>query len=1417
MLKRRTTKNANRYMAVATIAAILILSTMLQSKVESSTMYYLTVRTDPPGIATIGGEGWYAAGTIVSLTAPYIADGYQFNYWGVDGILIPGNPIFITMDSNKTAIAHYKTLPVHNVNTGLNYTTIQAAIDDPQTIDGHTIRCDAGNYTENVDWYKSLKIIGAGAELTWIIPFEPDDGFYVTASNVTIKGFTIQSVSGYSGVFLDKVTHCDISDNILTGGGSGILLKGSSDNTISGNRIYSLPGDGIRIGDSSQRNKISSNNLNQNHYGIEVRNASNYNVISDNFVNSSDWSGIKLNWQGAGFSSVMFNNITNNILCNNYEGITLDYPSNHNFVYNNFVTDNYIGIHLRQANDTSVVHNTVISNSYRGISAESSYANTIDDNFLNNTNNAWDNGANSWNITKQTGPNMIGGPYVGGNYWSDNPNPADADHDGLGDVPYNVLGGANKDYLPLVGKVNLTSLSNPKITPSSGQARKDTFTITAEYEDNIVPYNPPNFYPETCDYNATADPTSNDEHPRLAVDSKGNVHKVWMAEVSPGHWEIWYAQLIGSGPTQKVYEQISDADVYNSTYPSIALDSSDNSHIAWIDFRPQSVDGVIVPNVAEIYYEKIMLDTGTRLPTGDRMISNGGGPSDSFASGRAVGFPPVYGTIVDSPLSPEFIEHPDIAVDFLGQVHIVWSDKRNGTDWEVYYNKIYPSGSGPGTGALQFPHDLLLTDPTVKCGNLVLHPCDPQADNCDSICPIIACSGYSLHIAWQDKRDGCWEIYYQQRNIDDLHSILDYNGGSPFLRIVSHYDANYDNGHIPLGLEVNYPSGPGDPGSDGNNSASPDIGVDSMPKKTGFVVTSNPLWTDTGLTIGIGDTVDITAQGMWSWDGSIWVTPNGASGTGGYTDQFLAGANHGELIAFVGIDPYQDGKYGTSYFPVTDTGYWPIGSSKQFQSDRHGELWLGFNDDARTQVISDNQGNVTANITVSGRVEITWMDQRPTWWQGWQYTSGGTNTPCPTVWDPTRKQYYWEVYIAVLYSWGQLSYDPLIGGLAIKRESDMCPYGGLGLYTSGPPYNQPDGYSMYPRMAVEPELTESSQTHITWQDNRDENWEIYYKEITSWCKNPTPDKRASLPILDNDIDMYPDIALEKISASIYRAHIKWQSRPIIGTPQTMVWRIFDTSRIIRTDQFPAPYMYAEIQPEGIPFPFDVLTFDMHPLIPSQNITIGVPVTYGFTFILSTPGQYRFRICARDSAGYNCTTHWMEGPTVIPFHDIAIVNIAASKTIVGKGYSMANDVTVINLGSSDEAFNVTLYANQTIIGTLTNVTIPCGCRTTITLSWNTTGFVKGNYTIWAYAWPVIGEIDKADNTFTDGWVIVTISGDVNGDRIVDISDLVITVGTIPSSPIINPENWNPNADINGDGVCDVSDLVICVGNVPSGPW
>ncbi len=130
-------------------------------------------------------------------------------------------------------------------------------------------------------------------------------------------------------------------------------------------------------------------------------------------------------------------------------------------------------------------------------------------------------------------------------------------------------------------------------------------------------------------------------------------------------------------------------------------------------------------------------------------------------------------------------------------------------------------------------------------------------------------------------------------------------------------------------------------------------------------VTANPLWTDTGIYLSLGQSVTATASGSWNpWTGVLPnYGPDGVQPSPDWNDSFLVGADSACLIAYVGSDPFQGHGGDASFFPQA-SGYWVIGSSGGFTSPVSGELWLGFNDAAVTGNVGDNSGFVTANITV---------------------------------------------------------------------------------------------------------------------------------------------------------------------------------------------------------------------------------------------------------------------------------------------------------------------------------------------------------------------------------------------------------------------------------------------------------------------
>lgn len=121
---------------------------------------------------------------------------------------------------------------------------------------------------------------------------------------------------------------------------------------------------------------------------------------------------------------------------------------NHDNVSGNYIINNYYGILLATSNNSTATENTLTNNSY-GFYLNSSSGNSIyHNNVVNNTQQAFDNGTNTWDD----------GYPSGGNYWSDQISPDNytgthqniAGFDFFVDSPYNILGAADQDHFPFV-------------------------------------------------------------------------------------------------------------------------------------------------------------------------------------------------------------------------------------------------------------------------------------------------------------------------------------------------------------------------------------------------------------------------------------------------------------------------------------------------------------------------------------------------------------------------------------------------------------------------------------------------------------------------------------------------------------------------------------------------------------------------------------------------------------------------------------------------------------------------------------------------------------------------------------------------------------------------------------------------------
>jgi hypothetical protein len=140
-----------------------------------------------------------------------------------------------------------------------------------------------------------------------------------------------------------------------------------------------------------------------------------------------------------------------------------------------------------------------------------------------------------------------------------------------------------------------------------------------------------------------------------------------------------------------------------------------------------------------------------------------------------------------------------------------------------------------------------------------------------------------------------------------------------------------------------------------------------------------------------------------------------------------------------------------------------------------------------------------------------------------------------------------------------------------------------------------------------------------------------------------------------------------------------------------------------------------------------------------------------------------------------------------------ISLVASKTVVGQGYVLPLNVSLINLDDRPWAFDVTLSTNATAIETETGINV--SGSSILSFTWNTTNFPWGNYNINV----------TAGNLSAGSSVVLTIPGDLNGDFKVSLPDLVILAQSYGSKA--GDPNWNPNADIDNNGVVDLSDLVV----------
>lgn len=298
-----------------------------------------------------------------------------------------------------------------------------------------------------------------------------DNSFINQTSDIQVFARSFHQSSLGSGDHESRIRELNFSDNSFEGSQNGIFLYAFSRHSTSSSctRVNSFIQDfdivnntfidvdkainifdyssakfGCTTGSYIRNSQIDSNSFESSNYSIYFRTSES---TSDGFDETINLNNL---------------NLTNNA----------DSNSNYFYYYEDLVASGDGPNH--NVFDLTFVNNTVQNNSYGIIWNTSTtttdiYNNIHYNNLLNTTIlSAYDQDSNDWNTTNQTGPNIIGGANIGGNFYSDYSG-YDIDNDGIGEFEFNISGNVTTDYLPITNEpfVNTAPVINSVILNST--------------------------------------------------------------------------------------------------------------------------------------------------------------------------------------------------------------------------------------------------------------------------------------------------------------------------------------------------------------------------------------------------------------------------------------------------------------------------------------------------------------------------------------------------------------------------------------------------------------------------------------------------------------------------------------------------------------------------------------------------------------------------------------------------------------------------------------------------------------------------------------------------------------------------------------------------------------------------------------
>ncbi len=344
----------------------------------------------------------------------------------------------------------------------------------------------------------------------WKIVTNSSSGIHIRNTHrfFVIRNVVVQrtnSTGESEGIYLDNVQNGRVENSDMSGFFYGIWLSLGSPNIITSSRMWDNTY-GLYIATGSSETISNNHMYNNTKYGAWI--TSSFNSIFTGNNASENGNGICSLCDGEGFVISSNNNnlfYNNTAIANDFFGFRTIFSSGNTYK-NNYVTRTQFAVIFTHSTSNTIVQNNVTNNNFGiGLEGQNSYnnitanrvistnpgsygvyitngsRNIIYNNYLMTPFNAYDDWnytigitPNSWNVTRSIGTNILGGPVIGGNYYSDYKG-NDTDSDGIGNTPYNILGGIAghpaQDELPLFstqpGGIYDVAITGVTVTPNN--------------------------------------------------------------------------------------------------------------------------------------------------------------------------------------------------------------------------------------------------------------------------------------------------------------------------------------------------------------------------------------------------------------------------------------------------------------------------------------------------------------------------------------------------------------------------------------------------------------------------------------------------------------------------------------------------------------------------------------------------------------------------------------------------------------------------------------------------------------------------------------------------------------------------------------------------------------------------------------